>query len=1316
MIVIDYVDGPTKTQHLAYSPHQCPYSRIDMTSRTEIIPDTVNMTKLHHISGTFVDSVEHSVDDSFSGSDISQHQRNHRDYHNDSAYKSMRGSSDSSSAYSGSDTMHSMQSSVEVEEVDLTGLMESVVDSDEEEDLSESMGNLTVRDAVRDCLEKDPSDRTEDDLEILLEFTQHLKAFTNMTHSVRRALVATMVFAVVEKAGTIVMTDGEELDSWSVIINGHVEVESNDGDLKQLHLGDSFGITPTMDKLYHSGVMRTKCDDCQFVCITQTDYYRILHQGEENQRRHEKDGEVVLVTEHRTMDNGARKGHIVIRGIPERLMAQLVEDNSSIDPTYIEDFLLTHRTFVDQSVVVADQLLEWFQDPILRDKVTRVLLLWVNNHFTDFETDPSMMEFLERFEAELEKAKMHGQLRMLNFACTAKARKRTVTLTRPSRDDPLQFQIVGGYEKGFGIFISKVEHGSKAEEIGLKKGDQILEVNGQSFEHGTKYTRALEVLKSVCHLSITVKSNLLAFQDMLHSSEDGPRSGRSRKTPNNILMESSVDSTLSNDNFPHSSRESTSTPVNRSKKDSLGVGIVGPGASGKFLAMSSRQLLNRAFNKFLNKPKSLNGHDSSLVDDVSIAGGSTCNSSAAMFPVNNLASNGEYKESISAEDCRSEYPEHVLKVFKADQTCKYLLIHKETTAHEVVMLSLQEFGITEPSTNYTLCEVSVAEGGFVKQRTLPDQLKNLAERIGLASRYYIKNIHDSETLLPDENTQELQKESHVALLQLNPVEVSTQLMVEDFTIFRQIEATEYVEDLFEIVSRYGTPNLTTFSALVNREMMWVISEIVAEQNIHKRVRVIKQFIKIARQCKETQNFNSMFAIVSGLGHGSVLRLKSTWEKIPSKYQRLFNEMQQLMDPSRNMSRYRNLINAENVQPPIIPFFPVVKKDLTFIHLGNHSRVDGMINFEKLRMIAKEVRTLTNMCSVPLDLFSMLELGGQQPSSAMVSMNQLTTGQHLANRRGRKKTAGIPNPKRMFEEAQMVRRVKAYLKSMKVITNEEELHKMSMECEPPQGGLPPPPPINTVRKRNPSPSPSAVSSASSTPSHYSNTEDKRTGLTAAPNKFGAASPQAVKKLLSLSEQSKPRHKSHPSLEREPPTGQASTTCQGLKLERVEQPTPVNLTSESSSVSGRPKEPKLSGNPKTKVRKMQNSIGSVTSTDSGFGPGFERLERNHSESPQLPPRRRYHQHYHRQHQHGPGKHAIGLSVHHAVPVEVCPGSPSGHFPWPGVALGEHQEFYPGRTGIIPRVHRITTHGGPAAPQTYYLHNNEDTEDDETQVSAV
>ena len=50
-------------------------------------------------------------------------------------------SSDTSSAYSGSDTMTSVQSSLDQDpdEVDLSGLVESIVDSDEEEDLAESM-------------------------------------------------------------------------------------------------------------------------------------------------------------------------------------------------------------------------------------------------------------------------------------------------------------------------------------------------------------------------------------------------------------------------------------------------------------------------------------------------------------------------------------------------------------------------------------------------------------------------------------------------------------------------------------------------------------------------------------------------------------------------------------------------------------------------------------------------------------------------------------------------------------------------------------------------------------------------------------------------------------------------------------------------------------------------------------------------------------------------------------------------------------------------------------------------------------------------
>lgn len=69
--------------------------------------------------------------------------------------------------------------------------------------------------------------------------------------------------------------------------------------------------------------------------------------------------------------------------------------------------------------------------------------------------------------------RMGGQLRLLNIACAAKARPRTVVLTRATRDEILHFSVLGGLERGCGIFISKVERASKAHEAGLKRGDQV---------------------------------------------------------------------------------------------------------------------------------------------------------------------------------------------------------------------------------------------------------------------------------------------------------------------------------------------------------------------------------------------------------------------------------------------------------------------------------------------------------------------------------------------------------------------------------------------------------------------------------------------------------------------------------------------------------------------------------------------------------------------------------------------------------------------------------------------------------------------------
>ncbi|XP_037652863.1 whirlin isoform X4 [Choloepus didactylus] len=68
----------------------------------------------------------------------------------------------------------------------------------------------------------------------------------------------------------------------------------------------------------------------------------------------------------------------------------------------------------------------------------------------------------------------------------------------------LGLTIRGGAEYGLGIYITGVDPGSEAESSGLKVGDQILGVNGQSFLT-ILHDEAVKLLKSSRHLILTVK-------------------------------------------------------------------------------------------------------------------------------------------------------------------------------------------------------------------------------------------------------------------------------------------------------------------------------------------------------------------------------------------------------------------------------------------------------------------------------------------------------------------------------------------------------------------------------------------------------------------------------------------------------------------------------------------------------------------------------------------------------------------------------------------------------------------------------------------
>uniref|UniRef100_A0A8C0HLL9 Rap guanine nucleotide exchange factor 2 n=1 Tax=Buteo japonicus TaxID=224669 RepID=A0A8C0HLL9_9AVES len=1035
MIVVDYMDENEEyfQRQASHRQSRRRFRKINQKGERQTIIDTVDpyplpadFTKLH-LTDSLHPQVTH-VSSSHSGCSIT----------------SDSGSSSLSDIYQATES--------EAGDMDLSGLPETAVDSeddDDEEDIERASDPLMSRDIVRDCLEKDPIDRTDDDIEQLLEFMHQLPAFANMTMSVRRELCAVMVFAVVERAGTIVLNDGEELDSWSVILNGSVEVTYPDGRTEILCMGNSFGVSPTMEKEYMKGVMRTKVDDCQFVCIAQQDYCRILNQVEKNMQKVEEEGEIVMVKEHRELDRtGTRKGHIVIKGTAERLTMHLVEEHSVVDPTFIEDFLLTYRTFLSSPMEVGKKLLEWFNDPSLRDKVTRVVLLWVNNHFNDFEGDPAMTRFLEEFENNLEREKMGGHLRLLNIACAAKAKRRLITLTKPSREAPLPFILLGGSEKGFGIFVDSVDFGSKAAEAGLKRGDQILEVNGQNFEN-IQLSKAMEILRNNTHLSITVKTNLFVFKELLTRLSEEKRNGA-----------------------PHLPKIGDIKKASRYSIPDLAVdveqviGLEKVNKKSKANTVGGRNKLKKILDKTrisILPQKPYNDIGIGQSQDDSIVGLRQTKHIPPALPVSGTlsSSNPDLLQShhrILDFNTTPDLPDQVLRVFKADQQSRYIMISKDTTAKEVVIQAIREFALTATPDAYSLCEVSVTPEGVIKQRRLPDQLSKLADRIQLSGRYYLKNNMETETLCSDEDAQELLRESQISLLQLSTVEVATQLSMRNFELFRNIEPTEYIDDLFKLKSKTGCTNLKKFEEVINQETFWVASEILRETNQLKRMKIIKHFIKIALHCRECKNFNSMFAIISGLNLAPVARLRTTWEKLPSKYEKLFQDLQDLFDPSRNMAKYRNVLNSQNLQPPIIPLFPVIKKDLTFLHEGNDSKVEGLVNFEKLRMIAKEIRHVGRMASVNMDpalMFRTRSLSQGSTNAAVLDVAQ--TGGH----KKRVRRSSFLNAKKLYEDAQMARKVKQYLSNLDLEMDEESLQTLSLQCEPATNTLP----KNTGDKRS-----------------------------------------------------------------------------------------------------------------------------------------------------------------------------------------------------------------------------------------------------------
>ncbi|XP_067633068.1 rap guanine nucleotide exchange factor 4 isoform X1 [Eurosta solidaginis] len=294
----------------------------------------------------------------------------------------------------------------------------------------------------------------------------------------------------------------------------------------------------------------------------------------------------------------------------------------------------------------------------------------------------------------------------------------------------------------------------------------------------------------------------------------------------------------------------------------------------------------------------------------------------------------------------------IFRVYCADHTYCTLRFPLHTTAELIKACAADKLQLNRAPEDLVMVEVK-SNG---ERSVFKDNDVSIPTGLSLNGRLFVslKDHIDALNPLPEQEgpTEGIELDLEI----LSTKEIAYQITLFDWDLFWAVH--EY-ELLYHTFGRHHfgkiTANLDVFLRRFNELQYWIVTEIVSTSSMSKRVGLLRKFIKLAAYCKEYQNLNAFFAVVMGLSNMAVSRLGQTWDKIPSKFRKLYQEFEALIDPSRNHRAYRVFVGK--LQPPVIPFMPLLLKDMTFAHEGNKTSLDGLVNFEKMHMMAQTMRTI-----------------------------------------------------------------------------------------------------------------------------------------------------------------------------------------------------------------------------------------------------------------------------------------------------------------------------------------------------------------------
>ncbi|KAI2783937.1 ras GEF [Daldinia loculata] len=205
-----------------------------------------------------------------------------------------------------------------------------------------------------------------------------------------------------------------------------------------------------------------------------------------------------------------------------------------------------------------------------------------------------------------------------------------------------------------------------------------------------------------------------------------------------------------------------------------------------------------------------------------------------------------------------------------------------------------------------------------------------------------------------------------SFLDFEPLEIARQLTLKQMSIFCSILPEELLGSQWMKKNGASSPNVKAMSSFSTDLSNLVADTILQYPEVKKRAVVIKQWIKIAHQCLELNNYDGLMAIVCSLNNSIISRLRKTWDLVSPKRREMLKTMQAIVEPSNNNKVLRARLQGH--VPPCLPFLGMFLTDLTFVDIGNPAtkQLPGsgpnengltVINFDKHTRTAKIIGEL-----------------------------------------------------------------------------------------------------------------------------------------------------------------------------------------------------------------------------------------------------------------------------------------------------------------------------------------------------------------------